>query len=248
MAGVFVLPQIKGVTNPPRHKYLLAEPPFFGKQSFYIFWEISLQKTGEPPAYVFGATCMSDEYVEYLKNDESRQEVALRLFDYARELLNWQEHQMLPGGIDPQNVVIEVIKRVASGKRKLNDRFPYEVQLKGMVRSIISKLYEKTDAKLENIPVDEDELGYARIEKALGVGGTESAFEAQEYSERFVRLVENHPKVQSDPDLGLVVLAYIDGARAARDAAEQTGIPISRVYEYNRSLQKVLKEVKAQMK
>lgn len=191
---------------------------------------------------------MSGEYLEYLKNDESRQEVALRLFDYARELLYWQEHQMLPGGIDPQDVVFEVIKRVASGKRKLNNRFPYEVQLKGMVRSIISKLYEKTDSKLENIPIDEDELGYARIEKALGVGGNESAFEAQEYSKRFVDLVENHPKVQNDPDLGLVILAYIDGASAAREAAEQSGIPIQRVYEYNRSLQKILKEVKAQMK
>jgi hypothetical protein len=117
-----------------------------------------------------------------------------------------------------------------------------------MVRSIISKLYEKSDSKLENIPIDEDELGYARIEKALGVGGIESAFEGQEYSKRFVDLVENHPKVQADPDLGLLILAYFDGARAAREAAEQTGIPIQRVYEYNRSLQKILKEVKAQMK
>ena len=139
---------------------------------------------------------MSDEYIEYLKNDERRQEVALRLFDYARELLNWQEHQMLPGGIDPQDVVFEVIKRVASGKRKLNNRFPYEVQLKGMIKSIISKLFEKTDARLENIPVDEDELGYAKVEKALGVGGSNSAFESAEYSERFVKFVENHPKVQ----------------------------------------------------
>jgi hypothetical protein len=191
---------------------------------------------------------MSDEYIEYLKNDESRQEVALRLFDYARGLLNWQEHQMLPGGIDPQDVVFEVIKRVASGKRKLNDRFPYEVQLKGMVKSIISKLFEKTDARLDNIPVDEDEPGYAKVERALGVGGSESAFEAAEYSERFVKLVENHPKVQKDSDLGLVILAYIDGARVPREAANETGIPINRVYEYNRSLQKILNEVKAQMK
>jgi hypothetical protein len=186
--------------------------------------------------------------MEYLKNDERRQEVALRLFDYARELLNWKEHQMLPGGIDPQDVVFEVIKRVASGKRKLNERFSYEVQLKGMVKSIMSKLFEKTDAQLDNIPVDEDELGYAKVEKALGVGGSNSAFESEEYSERFVKLVENHSKVQNDPDLGLVILAYIDGARAPREVANETGIPINRVYEYNRSLQKILNEVKAQMK
>lgn len=191
---------------------------------------------------------MSDDYMEYLKDDERRQEVALRLFDYARELLNWQQHQMLPGAIDPQDVVFEVFKRIAAGKRKLNDQYPYEVQLKGMVKSIISKLFEKTDAQLENIPVDEDELGYAKLEKALGVGGSDSAFESAEYSERFVKLVENHPKVQNDPDLGLVILAYIDGARAPREVADETGIPIDRVYEYNRSLQKILNEVKAQMK
>lgn len=173
--------------------------------------------------------------------------MALKLFDYARAQLNWQEHEMLPGGIDPQNVVFEVFRRVALGKRKLNDRFPVEVQLKGMVRSLISKLYEKSDAKLENIPIDEDEPGYGKVEKALGVGGTDSAFESLEYSERFVGLVENHPKVKADPDLGLVVLAYLDGAMVPREAAEQTGIPINRVYEYNRSLQKILREVKAQM-
>jgi len=191
---------------------------------------------------------MPDEYMQYFKNDERRQEVALRLFDYARELLNWQEHKMLPGGIDPQDVVFEVFKRIAAGTRTLNNNYPYEVQLKGMVRSIISKLFEKTDAQLENIPVDEDELGYAKVEKALGVGGSDSAFESAEYSERFVKLVENHPKVQKDPDLGLVILAYIDGARAPREVADETGIPINRVYEYNRSLQKILNEVKAQMK
>jgi hypothetical protein len=144
--------------------------------------------------------------------------------------------------------VFEVIKRIASGKRKLNNRFPYEVQLKGMVRSIISKLFEKTDAQLENIPVDEDELGYAKVENALGVGGSNSAFESAEYSERFVKFVENHPKVQKDADLGLVILAYFDGARTPREVAEEIGIPIKRVYEYNRSLQKILNEVKAQMK
>jgi hypothetical protein len=191
---------------------------------------------------------MSDEYIEYLKNDERRQEVALRLFDYARELLNWQGHQMLPGGIDPQDIVFEVLRRIAAGKRKLTDKYTYEVQLKGMIKSIISKLFEKTDARLENIPVDEDELGYAKVEKALGVGGLNSAFESAEYSERFVKLVENHPKVQNDSDLGLVILAYIDGAKAPREVADETGIPKNRIYEYNRSLQKILNEVKAQMK
>jgi hypothetical protein len=37
---------------------------------------------------------------------------------------------MLPGGKDPQDIVLEVFSRVASGRRKLNTRFSYEVQLK----------------------------------------------------------------------------------------------------------------------
>jgi hypothetical protein len=191
---------------------------------------------------------MSDECIEYLRNDETRLEVALKLFDYARGLLDWEEEEMLPGGIDPQDVVLEVIERVASGKRKLNTKFTYEVQLKGMVKSLISKLYQKTDAKLKNIPIDEDEAGYAAIEKNLGVGGIDSTFESQEFSKRFLSLVDAHPKVKNDPDLETVILAYLDEARVPREVAEQTGIPINRVYEYNRSLQKILSEVKAQMK
>jgi hypothetical protein len=191
---------------------------------------------------------MSDEFVDYLKDDERRLEVALRLFDYARELLHWQEEKMLPGGVDPQDVVVEVIKRVVSGKRKLNNSFPYEVQLKGMVRSIISKLFETTDAKLVNIPIDEDEPGYAAVEKDIGLGGITSPFESEEYSKRFLSLVEAHPKVKDNPELESVILAYIDGARTPREVVEQTGIPITRIYEYNRRLQKILKVVKAQMK
>jgi hypothetical protein len=61
-------------------------------------------------------------------------------------------------------------------------------------------------------------------------------------------LVEAHPKVKDNPELESVILAYIDGARTPREVVEQTGIPITRIYEYNRRLQKILKVVKAQMK
>jgi hypothetical protein len=195
---------------------------------------------------------MTDEGLEYLKNDESRMEVALRLFDYARALLEvkygWERGQFLPGGIEPENIVFEVFKRVAAGKRKLNNRFSYEVQLKGMVRSIISKIYKKTDAKLETINLEEEDPGYAKVEEALGVGGTDSAFESEEYSRRFMALAEDHPKVKKDPDLGLIVLAYAVGAEGAAEASKETGIPVARVYEYNRSLKTILREVLAQMK
>lgn len=179
-------------------------------------------------------------------------EVALKLFDYARSLLElnygWEPGRLLPGGIDPQNIVFEVFKRIAAGKRRLNNRFSYEVQLKGMVRSIISKIYTTTDAKLETIDLDEEDRGFAEVEKALGVGGTESPFESEEYSKRFMELVEEHPKVKKDPDLGLVVLAYAEGAEGAAEASKATGIPVARVYEYNRSLKTILREVLAQMK
>ena len=49
---------------------------------------------------------MSDEYVEYLKNDAKRMELALRLFDYPRELLEfdhgWTPGDMLPEGTGPR--------------------------------------------------------------------------------------------------------------------------------------------------
>lgn len=195
---------------------------------------------------------MSDEYLKYLENDERRMDVALRLFDYARGLLEcnhgWVPGEMLPGAVDPENIVLEVFSRIALGKRKLNDRFAYEVQLKGMVRSIISKLYQKADARLDTIDLEEEDVGYSKVEKALGVGGPDSLFESQEYSERFFQLLEEHPKVKSDSDFGLVILAYIGGSSGSKEVATETGIPIARVYEYNRNLKPILREIQEKMK
>lgn len=195
---------------------------------------------------------MAEDCLELLNNDEWRMEVALRLFDYARKLLaldhGWSPGVMLPGAIDPENIVFEVFNRVAAGKRKFNKRFPCEVQLKGMVASIISKLYEKKDATLQTIDLPEEDEHYSAVEKALGVGGTESAYEGVEYTERFFQNLEEHPKVKKDSDLGLVIMAYVEGAGGPKEVAEATGIPVARIYEYNRNLISILAEVKAKMK
>ena len=171
--------------------------------------------------------------------------------EYAHRLLEqnygWEQGDMLPGGKDPRQVVFEVFSRVAAGKRKLNTRYSYEVQLKGMVRSLISNLYRSTDAKLKDIHIDEDEPGSSEIKKAL-THDPDSQFESDENSERFQALLEQHPKVRKDPDLWLVITAYMEGANDPAEAAEATGIPITRVYEYNRSLNKILHTVQTQMK
>lgn len=195
---------------------------------------------------------MAEDCLELLKNDEWRMEVALRLFDYARKLLTldhgWSPGVMLPGGIDPENIIFEVFERVAQGKRKFNKRFSCEVQLKGMVASIISKLYEKKDATLQTIDLPEEDENYVVVEKALGAGGRESAYEGVEYTERFFQILEEHPKVKKDSDLGLVIMAYVDGAAGPKEVAEVTRIPVARIYEYNRNLTSILAEVKAKMK
>ncbi len=195
---------------------------------------------------------MSDEYVEYLKNDAKRMELALRLFDYARELLEfdhgWTPGDMLPEGTDPENIVLEVFSRVASGRRKLNTRFELEVQLKGMVRSLISALYKSTNAKLETIDLPEEDAGFPGVEKALGVGSTDSRFESEEYTKRFFELLEAHPKVQKDPDLGIAIMAYVEGAGGSAEVAKETGIPVERIYEYNRILKPILRDVQSKMK
>jgi hypothetical protein len=154
---------------------------------------------------------------------------------------------MLPGGLDPEHIVFEVFNRVAAGRRRFNKRFSCEVQLKGMVASIISKLYEKKDATLQTIDLPEEDERYGTLEKALGVGGTEAAYEGVEYTERFFQVLEEHPRVKKDSDLGLVILAYVEGAGCPKEVAEATGIPVTRIYEYNRSLHSILAEVKATM-
>lgn len=195
---------------------------------------------------------MAEDCLAMLQDDVKRMEIALRLFDYARRLLEadygWEDGKTLSGGIEPQDIVYDVFERVAAGKRKFNDRYPCEVQLKGMVSSIISKLFQLKDAKLQTIDLPEDDTRYPGVEEALGVGGGESEYERLEYTERFFKLLEEHPKVKKDPDLGLVIMAYVEGAAGSKEVAAMTGIPVARVYEYNRNLAPILAGVKAKMK
>jgi hypothetical protein len=195
---------------------------------------------------------MAEDCLELLKNDAWRGEVALRLLDYAHRLLErkhgWSPSVMLPGGIDPQNIILEVFERVAAGTKKFNQKHGCEVQLKGMVRSVIYNLYKSKDATLQTIAITEDEEMNPEVEKALVVGGSASLYEGVEHTERFFEILENHPKVKKDPDFGIVIMAYVDGAPGSKEVAEATGIPVARVYEYNRYLTSILREVEEKMK
>lgn len=190
---------------------------------------------------------MAEDCLELLKNDTWRGEMALRLLDYTHRLLErkhgWSPSVMLPGGIDPQNIVFEVFERVAAGTKKFNQRYGCEVQLKGMVRSVVYNLFKSKDATLQTIAITEDEEKNPEVEKALIVGGSESEFAGVEYTERFFQILEEHPKVKKDSDLGLVIMAYVDGAAGSKEVAQVTGIPVKRVYEYNRNLALILHEV-----
>lgn len=192
---------------------------------------------------------MAEDCLELLKNDEKRKEIALRLLEYAHRLLerkhSWSPGVMLPGGIDPQDIVFEVFERVAAGTKKFNKKYGCEVQLKGMVRSVIGNLYKSKDAKLQTIDLPDEEQN-PDVEKALTVDG--GAFEGIEYTERFFEILETHPKVKKDSDFGLVIMAYVDGAPGAKEVAAATGIRVGRVYEYNRNLALILAEVGGKMK
>jgi hypothetical protein len=117
-----------------------------------------------------------------------------------------------------------------------------------MVRSLISALFKSTDNKLQTINLPEDDFAYPKVEQALAVGGTDSGFESEEYSKRFFELLEAHPKVKKDTDLGLVILAYVEGAGCPAEVAKETGISIERIYEYNRVLKPILCDVRSKMK
>ena len=43
-------------------------------------------------------------------------------------------------------------------------------------------------------------------------------------------------------------MAYVDGAPGAKEVGAATGIPVGRVYEYNRNLALILAEVGEKMK
>jgi hypothetical protein len=184
--------------------------------------------------------------LQALENDEFRHEIGLKLLEYTRDWLRyrrgWNDGGMLPRGMDPEGIVCTVFEKVMAGDRKLNESEGLLHQLKGIVRSEVSNLFTSADGRAVPFePAGDDGKGNEPVVPHGDEVGS------SDYCRRLFDLLEAHPKVKSDENFSLILLAFLDGADSAASVATKTGIQVKRIYEYNRTLKNIYPSIKAKL-
>lgn len=189
---------------------------------------------------------MAEKYLELLKDEKTRFEIALLILDYTRRYLavrhGWHDKSMLPGGQDPEGIVYTLFEKILLGRRPLSGAEDLVVQLKGMIKSEVSNLFSSSDGKCVSFePAGDEGPNHEPI------APSDDSVQSNDACKRVFDLLEEHPSVKSDEDFGYVILAYQEGASSAKAVSEKTGIKVERVYEYNRKLKKIYPAIKAKL-
>lgn len=167
-------------------------------------------------------------------NELDWHDIAPRLLVFAHRwagnVYGWRDG-ILPNGMSLEDVTKEAIAAFATGDRKLNDRFDIVIQLKGAIRSILWKIYQKRVDKFTSAesPVFFDMQDGETPDPA-------TVAEGKDFCREFIQRLSADGKVATNPDLLAIVNAYAKGAETIEDVVEQTGLEIGRLYELRRSL------------
>ena len=186
---------------------------------------------------------MTEDQLHYLKTHQL--EVGLAMLRHCRILLTtrygWKSHQTLPLGKDPDIVVCEVITAYLDGDRMLSPEHSLISQLKQGVRSHLSALYGRKEARAQ--PLDAPGVESAPLQvPADGLLPDDEAAYSHDGQVLF-QMFGEHPKVKGNDELGLVMLAIEDGCDDPPSIALATGIDVKRVYMLTRALRAITPDI-----
>lgn len=184
---------------------------------------------------------MAPEHSETFSKPEKRHELVLRLLVFTRKYLRvhrgWNSDRMLPQGKDPQDIVTDLLEKIVAGDRALNAGDELLPQIMGMIKSEISNLFASSSAKqVSFVGATDKQSNHEPVTMATPAA-------AAEVNDLFDLLLA-HPVVAADTDLGMVVLAYKEGADGPSAVAKAIGLDVKKVYECQRNLAKIYPSIK----
>jgi hypothetical protein len=171
----------------------------------------------------------------------------LALVDYAQKLARrrgWRSDKTLPQGSSPRDIVGDVVIKLLEGERIWDEtKEPSLLNAsKGMVRSETGHLFadyevshvepiEKTvpDGNQRNAEMFEKEVPYPNPQQEL--------LEREQAHLEMTALVLILEEIEGEGDLESVFLALYT-SDSPQEIAEQTGLPLQRVYSLRRELQR----------
>lgn len=190
---------------------------------------------------------MNEGQLEFLKANQ--QEIGLKLLRFARWLAarkyGWDEQaKTLPLGKDPEDIVCDVVDDYLHDIRHFKPEHDMEVQLRRAISSELWALHQRIEAKaisLQNENNDHSLQGYATDDP----GPDGIAMVDHDWKVLF-ELCCSHPKVKGDEELEFLLMAIDDGASTAPEMAQQTGMPVKRIYELQKKLRKIYPSIMKQ--
>lgn len=152
----------------------------------------------------------------------------------------WTPKSILPGGKSLEDVVAEAIADLWNRPGRLNPTVDVIVQLRGIVQS---KLWNMSQSRDEDVRRSDD----LSQSVAVTADGPEAIDTSDEF-QRAIELLQASPKVKSNDDLELVVLAISCGAFDVDELVRETGLPRERIYQLQRELRVIYPTIAGQLR
>lgn len=155
----------------------------------------------------------------------------IRLAAYVTVLCRFAGEQGIPGGLEPEDIVIEAIEKVYAGVRKWDPQQDPDLHLylKSVVKSILSNRFNLADNRT---------LAGILLEDTL----TDPAADAE--SDLYARQLDQSisTAMRGDPELCLVYKALKDGLRPAQ-IAEEYALKINTVRNAQKRLCRLVEKI-----
>lgn len=151
----------------------------------------------------------------------------------------WSPQSSLPQGKSLEDLVHEAIAEIWDHPERLNPACSISVQLEGIVRSKLWNLSQCVDKKVRRSETLHDE--------ALDPSDELAKVDHRDEFERAMRLLLNHPKVKTNSELELVVMAASYGITDVKEIAAETGLQSTRIYQLTRELRSIYPTIARQL-
>ncbi len=180
---------------------------------------------------------MDAEKIEELRNRDW-DAIFLRVYKAARILAaryGWNENTSLPNGQMLEDLVIEAVKQLWESPQKVRDDIAITTQLATIVKGLLWNLSQSRDESVKR----SDEVVCGRADDISIADAEERDYKAHvtDLFDRALELLRLHPKIRGKEDHELVLMAIEEGAIKPQQIAEQTDLPVQRVYQITREIE-----------
>jgi DNA-directed RNA polymerase specialized sigma24 family protein len=185
---------------------------------------------------------MSDDQFQVLQTVDWGP-LLVKLNAYATVLVNrnngWRRGpSRLPSGDEAEDKVQEAIKRLFDGTRKWDQTAcpSLEAFLKGVIKSLLS-----SDVKSQENQLNSKENSSEPTSKVISIQDRVVSIEEDIDYKALMAHMAREVQGANDNDLELVFLCISDGISKPEEISEETGIPVSDVYNVQKRIRRLLK-------